>query len=276
MRDHYITIPESHIRKLEDEIASLKNELSKASCDMTGHSHTKRQGHVSRPGQEQIIENCTTEHFVWKLRSLSKPESINDASPGVSINTRSIQDDTRANQANHTYTPLNFDSICKLTINIYDGQISYAFPLAPRISLRFPSYPHAIHLFEVFCSSFEEYHWFLRKSFRDRLESMYTNPSAQSKDRNWLCKLSVLLALAESLSTSYGDALQRGTSVQYNPHQRTSLSSPPGAELFDQGLQLLKISYEEPCIEQVEALNLIMSPPPPHNPFVTMYWITGS
>lgn len=259
MRDHHITIPESHIRKLEDEIASLKSELSKENCDVTEHSHTKRQGHVPRPAEEQIIENCTTEHFVWKLRSLSKPESINGASPSISINAHSIHD-TRANQANHTYTPLNFDSICKLMTNIYDGKFSYSFPLAPRISLRFPPYPHAIHLFEVFCSSFEEYHWFLRKSFRDSLESMYTNPSAQSTDRNWLCKLSVLLALAESLSTSYGDALQRGTSVQYNRHQRTTLSSPPGAELFDQGLQLLKISYEEPCVEQVEALNLIVSP----------------
>lgn len=34
--------------------------------------------------------------------------------------------------------------------------------------------------------------------------------------------------------------------------------APPGIELFKQGLLLLKPSYEEPTIEQIEALNLIV------------------
>lgn len=139
--------------------------------------------------------------------------------------------------------------------------------------MKLPPYPYTIHLFDTFCNSFEEYQWFLRRSFRERLDDTYNNPSAHSHDRNWLCKVSVLLALAESLTSSYESASashnreldntngnsifdQQGWTTRQG---RLSLSgSPPGADLFDQGLLLLKVSYEEPCIDQIEALNLIV------------------
>lgn len=127
-----------------------------------------------------------------------------------------------------------------------------------------------MRLFDMFCDSYQEYHWFLRRSFRDRIQNMYLFPSAESHDRNWLCKLSVFLALGETLNSSFGDTWRPYGSTEechalpgirrsgFSQELPRSSGSPPGAELFEQGLRLLKVSYEEPCIEQVEALNLIV------------------
>lgn len=34
---------------------------------------------------------------------------------------------------------------------------------------------------------------------------------------------------------------------------------PPGTEYFEQGLLMLKVSYEDPTVDDVEALNLAVS-----------------
>ncbi len=37
------------------------------------------------------------------------------------------------------------------------------------------------------------------------------------------------------------------------------MQSAPGTEFFEQALSLLDVRYEDPSIEQVEALNLVVS-----------------
>ncbi|KAI8242236.1 Proline utilization trans-activator [Colletotrichum sp. SAR 10_99] len=43
--------------------------------------------------------------------------------------------------------------------------------LHPEVHLRLPPRPYAFHLLQAFEEGFSEYHWFLRKDFRDRLIS---------------------------------------------------------------------------------------------------------
>ncbi len=123
---------------------------------------------------------------------------------------------------------------------------------------------------EGFC----EYHWFLRKRFCERLALTYASPSSQSRDRNWLCRVSVVLALAETWNRGrslpggapsppslgqYGKPNNEVTSDGLSDRPLTPQPSlPPGSEFFEQGLLLLKLSLEEPVIEDVEALNLIV------------------
>ncbi|KAF4900082.1 hypothetical protein CGCF415_v009228 [Colletotrichum fructicola] len=154
--------------------------------------------------------------------------------------------------------------------------------LHPEVHLRLPPRPYAFHLLQAFEEGFSEYHWFLRKDFRDRLMLTYSDPSSQSKDRNWLCRVSVVLALAESFNRS---RMTASTHMQLTGEQPPSpygilppLSSsptsnsessetpqapppPPGSDYFEQGLMLLKMSSEEPVSEDVEALNLIGASP---------------
>ena len=130
-------------------------------------------------------------------------------------------------------------------------------------------------MLSVFEEGFCDYHWYLRKRFHERLIQTYASPNSQSWDRSWLCRVSVVLALAETwnrgraapdepsppLAGQYvkptADPLGGGLSgVQLTSQPRL----PPGSEFFEQGLLLLKLSLEEPVIEDVEALNLVVSP----------------
>ncbi|KAF4832791.1 Proline utilization trans-activator [Colletotrichum tropicale] len=150
--------------------------------------------------------------------------------------------------------------------------------LHPEVHLRLPPRPYAFHLLQAFEEGFSEYHWFLRKDFRDRLMLTYSDPSSQSKDRNWLCRVSVVLALAESFNRSrmtasthmqltgeqppspYGILPPVSSSPTSNSESSETPQAPPpppGSDYFEQGLMLLKMSSEEPVSEDVEALNLI-------------------
>ncbi|KAJ5006687.1 hypothetical protein K4K48_002855 [Colletotrichum sp. SAR 10_66] len=151
--------------------------------------------------------------------------------------------------------------------------------LHPEVHLRLPPRPYAFHLLQAFEEGFSEYHWFLRKDFRDRLMLTYSDPSSQSKDRNWLCRVSVVLALAESFNRSrmtasthmqltgeqppspYGILPPVSSSPTSNSESSETPQAPPpppGSDYFEQGLMLLKMSSEEPVSEDVEALNLIL------------------
>ncbi|KAF4810714.1 Proline utilization trans-activator [Colletotrichum siamense] len=154
--------------------------------------------------------------------------------------------------------------------------------LHPEVHLRLPPRPYAFHLLQAFEEGFSEYHWFLRKDFRDRLMLTYSDPSSQSKDRNWLCRVSVVLALAESFNRSrmtasthmqltgeqppspYGILPPVSSSPTSNSESSETPQAPPpppGSDYFEQGLMLLKMSSEEPVSEDVEALNLILHKP---------------
>ncbi|CAH0051175.1 unnamed protein product [Clonostachys solani] len=88
-----------------------------------------------------------------------------------------------------------------------------------------------------------------------------TVDSPESKDRAWLCKLLVVLALAESVDVGRQPEI---TLNLYDPISRPlsqNISSQyvpiPGQEFFEQALMILKISYENTTVDHVEILNLI-------------------
>lgn len=174
-----------------------------------------------------------------------------------------LHDSVSSNLKQAKYTTLKFDSMCKSAQCDLSRQVlTFA---AHRVSLKLPPYQYAIELFDIFCTSFEEYHWFLRHSFRERLRDLYDNPTRHCNDRNWLCQVSVVCALAESLRSSYFNIPRMNNTNQIPSgdlssfHDENLYCAPPGAALFDQGLLLLQISYENPSVTQVQALNLIVS-----------------
>ncbi len=80
----------------------------------------------------------------------------------------------------------------------------------------------------------------------------------------WLCQLSVVLAFGESYSSDLAPALlldEFDSGRAETARVLTDQATPPGTEMFEQGLKLLKIPYEGPTIEHVEALNLFVSTP---------------
>ncbi|KAL4965442.1 Zn(II)2Cys6 transcription factor [Aspergillus stella-maris] len=116
-----------------------------------------------------------------------------------------------------------------------------------RCTFKLPPYPYALHLLEQFTIYFGyDWHWFRMRSFRQRVTNTYmvTN-SPESKDRNWLCKLLVVLAMGESANAGNSDG----------PAPETR--APPGTEFFEQALRLIIIPYEEASLDHIETLNLI-------------------
>lgn len=133
------------------------------------------------------------------------------------------------------------------------------------MTLKLPPYPYVMHLVDQFEAYLGfEYHWYLRRSFRQRLEATYTNPqSGESRNRVWLCTFLVVLALGESFDSKLPPAIEVADDLNVHDHTHgktiTSSSSLPGAQFFDQAMSLWKVRYEEATIEDVEALNLIVS-----------------
>lgn len=137
--------------------------------------------------------------------------------------------------------------------------------LETRVRVKLPSHSYALYQlgqFESFIGS--DYHWFRKQRFRQTMEAVYHTSQSQIVDRTWLCCFSVILALGESYNDSSSPSFILGDNIgisddSLNGAQDLQRVAPPGIELFKQGLLLLKLSYEEPTIEQVEALNLIVS-----------------
>lgn len=105
-----------------------------------------------------------------------------------------------------------------------------------------------------------EYHWYLRKSFRERLESTYEDPYAEeSKDHTWLCRLLVVLALGETYNSRVAPWIELGGDSTLHPNRRNSNSTrpPPGIEFFEDAMSLFETPFEEVTIDHVEVLNLI-------------------
>ena len=143
----------------------------------------------------------------------------------------------------------------------------------PVVSFKLPPQQYALHLLSVFEEGFCDYHWYLRKGFRERFLQTYASPNTQAQDRNWLCRVSVVLALAETWNRGRappeepslplaGQFVKPAADPQAAGLADMSLPSqprlPPGSEFFEQGLFLLKLSLEEPVMEDVEALNLVV------------------
>ena len=130
--------------------------------------------------------------------------------------------------------------------------------------VKFPPYSYALYLlgqFESFIGC--DYHWYQKKRFRTRIDNLYDPSRSYQIEKTWLCCVSVVLALGESYNDIVSPAFLVDSRAGLSANSADTIDServnPPGIELFKQALLLLPPSYEEPTVEQVEALNLIVS-----------------
>ena len=148
----------------------------------------------------------------------------------------------------------------------FDGQQNNPLTqLDTSCCFKLPPYPYALVLFDRF-SVFvgHDWNWFKRETFRRRLELTYKNPTAEElKDRIWLCQLLVVFALGESYNyESVPEIRLLGNEAMEDiarPNDQGRGRSAPNTDFFEQALALLDVRYENPSIEQVEALNLVVS-----------------
>ncbi|KAH7125232.1 fungal-specific transcription factor domain-containing protein, partial [Dendryphion nanum] len=124
-----------------------------------------------------------------------------------------------------------------------------------------PPYPYAIHLVDQFEDYIGyEYFWYLRREFRTRLESTYKHPqSASSRDRTWLCRLLVVLALGETYNSTVAPSIEFRDDAPSQRSNRPLVSAqpPPGVAFFEQAMLLFKTPFEEATTDHVEVLNLM-------------------
>ncbi|CAK7232854.1 hypothetical protein SCUCBS95973_008398 [Sporothrix curviconia] len=190
-------------------------------------------GRQDQPG-DRLLEGSSAEQFVQKLRELSlaasSPRDINGRSTGSGLPNLLPPISL---SSNYTYLRLKFDVF------------------KPEVSFRLPPLPYAIQLLGFFEEGFCDYHWMLRRRFRERLLQMYADPRSQAHDQAWLCCVSIIMALGETYS--YGRLLD---TAKGNQTGDATEDLPPGAELFEQGLLLLRNPLEEARVEDVVALNL--------------------
>ncbi|KAF5554036.1 hypothetical protein FNAPI_6580 [Fusarium napiforme] len=107
-----------------------------------------------------------------------------------------------------------------------------------------------MRLLRIFEGANNEYHWFLRQRFRDRIRQTYSQPTSHVNDRNWFCKFSLVLALGQALEKEPKQESQE-TSDLWDFNQ----SSAP-LDLFGQAVSLFTIS-ETLTLENLETLNLM-------------------
>jgi proline utilization trans-activator len=88
-----------------------------------------------------------------------------------------------------------------------------------------------------------DYYFFLKKSFLEQLEATYRDPV--NADPVWLTKMFTVLALGELYSSAMSPMTNNG---------RT-----PGMQFFQQAMRVLQDLYEDPTVEYIEVLLLIVS-----------------
>ncbi|KAJ5579709.1 uncharacterized protein N7459_005694 [Penicillium hispanicum] len=226
VRDRNITVPESILRDLEARAFGSRGQpLGVASSPEL----------PARP----LVEDTTSEVFLTRLKQIRQQNTSTGLTPRfTSPSTLTIEGETSSPES-YEFVQLSFDT----------SDTPCTFSLPP--------YPYALALldqFDIFLG--HDWHWFLRKTFRKRLEQTYKNPnSSQARDRVWLCTLLVVFALGESYNVGSPLEIRLG---RLNDEREPGISrNPPGTAFFEQALLLLKVRFEEPTIDQIEALNLI-------------------
>ncbi|CAI7611447.1 unnamed protein product [Penicillium manginii] len=245
---------QSYLRRLENGLAQIRQPVrnNQRLVTQTGYQFTtpSRNGVEEQAIPDRFIENSTTEHFVRKLKGVYSTRS--QGISGVSaLSTSSTPDrfnfhdnDDRSANSDYSYIPLENDS-------------NHA-----KVFVKLPPHSYALYLlgqFESFMGS--DYHWYKKKSFRAKIDATYDSSQPQAVDRIWLCCFSVVLALGESYNDGVAPSFfvgdRTGLPADDPCDENSRQITPPGIEFFKQALLLLRPSYEEPTIEQVEALNLI-------------------
>ncbi|KAL4783706.1 fungal-specific transcription factor domain-containing protein [Aspergillus varians] len=234
VRNRKVTVPESYLRNLE---AGILDPTALATETKRSFPPSQDAGAgISCHPLDPLVESSTAEYFVSTLRQLQNAKS-------------STGEEHSEQPAEYEYFTLNFDTSHE------------------KCTFKLPPYPYVTNLLEQFTIYFgHDWHWFRLGKFRSQLDNTYMSvTSAEAKDRAWLCKLLVVLALGESVNAGLG--LNEST---------TQPSPPPGTDFFEQALRLLNIPYENASTDHIEALNLIALYSNQLNRQKTAYMYAGS
>ncbi|KAM0435903.1 hypothetical protein ACHAPT_002795 [Fusarium lateritium] len=247
-KEKFIAVPESYLREIEGE-ASLNRQSSVAEFSSSADTQSSASFFTSdrheatvdyspasdnRAARSHLREDCSAERFIQKLKDLS-------SSLHPFVQSDMCQPLGTGKESGYTYLRLKSD--------FHQSEVS----------VKLPPKPYALRLLDIFEDIFCDYHWFLRRDFRERLSLTYSHPISQSGDRNWFCRVSVVLALAQTFvySEVSSPEAERPRSGSHSEGFRALTLLPPGSDLFEQAVLLFKTSSEEPILEDIEALNLM-------------------
>ncbi|KAJ5101590.1 hypothetical protein NUU61_003812 [Penicillium alfredii] len=250
VRDRNITISEGYLRSLEARAAhaGAVERPHPALTPVEGGLELRAEipaqsvgGHLSDP----LVEDPTSEVFVSGLKRLRSPTSLlngNDFPNPVGVASSAAVEGLQAQRQEYEYYQLDHDTS------------------STPCSFKLPPYPYALILldrFSVFVG--HDWHWFRKRTFRRRLDLTYKDPRAKElKDRTWLCRLLIVFALGESYNSESAPEVRL---LGDEDDARDALVDAKegvvsGIEFFEQALTLLQVRFEDPSIDQIEALNL--------------------
>jgi proline utilization trans-activator len=240
-RERHVTVSESYLHALQATVAHANAQ----STHKTAPTRPEALQLIAQPlenlSRSRFVENATADAFVSRLRKLGTDRS------DLSITERDGDEQASIKPTAHTEAPA------------YDYFHLVSDRNTSNVTLKLPPYPYAISLVDQFEAYMGfEYHWYLRKTFRERLDSTYADSSSESsKDRTWLCRLLVVLALGET----YNSRMAPWIDLRENPGSHTvgpyADPPPPGVGFFEQAMSLFKTPCEDVTVDHVEALNLI-------------------
>ncbi|CAI6085122.1 unnamed protein product [Clonostachys chloroleuca] len=257
IKDKTILVPEDYLRRIDCSLNELKEMMRTNSShvsttqvrnDVVADSRELPHGDQNVAVQA-LVDDSTPESFIRKMKEVlqtGNQMSSNVWSPGLSRLFPGSQSSASLGSGpdQQRYTVMRFDS------------------LQTNLDFKLPTYSYAVKLVTVAERLFGDYHTFLRKRFWRNLHGTYTDFQSYSTNRNWLCRLSLILAIAEagaandsSIATA-ASSRDENTSSTKETSELTPSALSSGIELFEQGLLMLKVSYEEPTVDDIEALNL--------------------
>ncbi|KAL1855821.1 hypothetical protein VTK73DRAFT_8463 [Phialemonium thermophilum] len=261
-RDDTLTVSRSYLRSLEADRDRRRWRprsplpASDTTRDEDASLHAGRYGGEA-PSPQQTVENSAAEAFLAKVNQLRQTatfSAVADPAPDDGGGEPSgVETGAALPPSTYEYFHLDFDTSC------------------PPISLRLPPYPYAIHLldeFEIYLG--HDYHWFMRRRFKQRMERTYKSSDLpESRDRLWLCRLLIVFALGETYIKYPAPVIHLGSaaaaaatgadgSTAGRGHDDPALATPalPGTAFFEQALALLKLPCEETDLEHIEVINL--------------------
>ncbi|CAH0052143.1 unnamed protein product [Clonostachys solani] len=257
IKDKAVLVPEDYLRRIDSTLNELKEMIrangshvstTQASTDAVAESSELPHGDQNVAIQA-LVDDSTPESFIRKMREVLQPGNQTSSNmwstrlpPMFPGSRRSASLGSAPDQ--QRYTVMRFDS------------------LQTNLDFKLPTYSYAVKLVTVAERLFGDYHTFLRRRFWRDLHGTYRDFQSYSVNRNWLCRLSLILAIAEagaandsSIATA-ASSREENTSSASETDETTPSALSSGIELFEQGLLMLKVSYEEPTVDDIEALNL--------------------
>ncbi|KAH6886938.1 hypothetical protein B0T10DRAFT_575332 [Thelonectria olida] len=242
-KETYVTVPESYLREIEGE-ANSNRQLTAAEASSSAEAESSFSASMRHEAGDyyqaddllaaggHLQEDCSAERLIQKLKDLSSslhPFVQSDLCQPPEPRTES------------DYTHLRLKS---------DFQHSDIF-------IKLPPKPYTFHLLDIFEEIFCDFHWFLRRNFRERLCLTYSDPNSQSGDRNWFCRVSVVLALAQGFKSGQDAPSPHEIQSSQGADGHHSSTLPAGSNFFEQAVLLFKTSSEQPVLGDIEALNLM-------------------